>query len=137
MLTKPTLHALEYIHKRYTLVHNLAPCEISYFRREVGENCALLSCYAPTIRCAITQKSAVLNLCANFNTTHSAFCLHSACYMYCVVLYNTWGVQVVRYPIFFLGNGSKQKRESCWRRRGCSLGWARPSGNTVLPVECL
>ena len=39
--------------------------------------------------------------------------------------------------IFFLGNGSRQKRESCWRRRGCSLGWARPSGNTLLPVECL
>ena len=49
----------------------------------------------------------------------------------------TWGIQVLRYPNFFLGNGSRQKRESCWRTRGCSLGWARPSGSTVLPVECL
>ena len=54
-----------------------------------------------------------------------------------VVMCNMWGVQVLRYPNFFLVNGSRLKRESCWRRRGCSLGWARPSGNTVLPVECL
>ena len=51
--------------------------------------------------------------------------------------FSTWGIQVLRYPNFFLRNGSRQKRESCWRRCGCSLGWARPSGNTVLPVECL
>ena len=47
------------------------------------------------------------------------------------------GVQGLRSPNFFLRNGSRQKRESCWRRRGCSLGWTRPSGNTILPVECL
>ena len=49
----------------------------------------------------------------------------------------TWGVQGLRSPNFFLGSGSRKKRESSCRRRGCSLGWARPSGNTVLPVECL
>ena len=49
----------------------------------------------------------------------------------------TWGVQFLRSPNFFLRNGSRQKRERCWRRRGCPLGWVRPSGNTVLPVECL
>ena len=54
-----------------------------------------------------------------------------------LILRSTWGVHVLRYPNFFLGNGGRWKCESCWRRRGCSLGWARPSGNTVLPVECL
>jgi len=49
----------------------------------------------------------------------------------------TWCIQDLRSPNFFLGNGSRSKRESYWRWRGCTLGWMMPIGNTVLPVECL
>ena len=54
-----------------------------------------------------------------------------------IVAFNKWGVQAVRYPNFFLGEWKQIIKWKLWRRRGCSLGWARPSGNTVLPVECL
>ena len=94
--------------------HSVAEAVTEYLRGHRLKNCIGLNRSTLQILilcCILALEGFVLCLMMLFLLQSYLFMNRKCLLSFFMLLIDTWGVQVVRYPNFFLGNGSRQNRE--------------------------